>query len=578
MTGSAPTMHIQISVFDRVIVAQDFAAQIIRTYTFVNVVDSEIIIDWTRKEEFDPPVRNFQCSNPSSEVQILPFQGEETGEVSWILGPRALQPGDQITVQFSFERHELFKVLPPLIGTFEYSSLEHVIYSVEVIPELSCLFEYSEIQIIPDPMDVGKSSFVVTQDGRLVSAPRRLSANRGGEFSLRVTSSPPRIETLPLIQILANEAKNSGISIADLTLIIVPHLLTDFLSFADALEAIGVNPERTFIVGIPYSLKQHVVLHLLHRGYKSIWAPTDYPFIDKIDEAIQAAAASVKSNGGRILIIEDGGYIVPRLHTHYPELIDYVIGAVEQTANGIWAYRTILSENRRIRTVNVAECDLKKRRESPLIGDAVFMNVSRLLEKVQLGLRDKRVLIVGYGATGSRVAEVFSKNGAKVTVIDNKEDRREKAKQDSYDVADNLETAIKGKFLIVGCTGEEIIGMNALLSADHQTYFVNASSKRLEVNHRDLLNITRETELLPGFGTKYHLINGRDITILANGFPVNFHGKAESVPDKELQFIYGLLLDSAVYLVKTPDLPVGIIDVPNENQEHIEELHNHLLP
>ena len=486
-----------------------------------------------------------------------------------------MEPEEEIVVEFSFRRNFL-NAVPPVV-TFEFASTERVLYSIELRPHWPSLFRLSEVNITPPPLDPEMSSSSISDDGTLFVSERRISANKGGRFSLIIRCNPQSIETLELLRIMANNAKDEGVSLSGVSVILVLHLLTDFLSFIDALETIGLDPARTFIVGIPYSLKEHVIVRLLARGYKHISGPPSYPFLDDVDAAIEAAANSGDGTSKDLLIIEDGGYVVPRLHSHYPELISRVIGAVEQTANGIWAFQEIPSRQRLIATMNVAECDLKKRRESPHIGDAVFRNVTRLLEADRVGVRDKQVLVIGYGATGSHVATVFKSNGAKVTVFDDKRKRRSQAKGEGFDVASNIDEAIKNKFLVIGCTGKVSVKINALLRADHGTYFVNASSKRLEVDHRDLKSITSSVEQIPNVGSKYHLVNGRDLTILADGYPVNFHGKAESVPDKELQFIYGLLFGCAVHVRKSPGLKPGIVYVPDDMQRRIEELHDALL-
>lgn len=576
MNGFASPIH--VSVFDSISINRDLSAEVIRTYTFENTQETKIgVEERIQDEEFDPPIVNFQCLDSTVPVEVLPLSEEPIYKVAWILNRHTLEPGERVYIKFSFVRPGFFRVVPPLIASFEYSSVGQVIYSAQLTSAFPSLFRLSSVTVEPNPLNSGQSSHDITQDGKLIVAPRRLSINKAGKLSLQIMSSPPSIETLPLPKILSSQARGAGVSIEDLTVIIVPHLLTDFLSFIDAMETIGLNPKHTFIVGIPYSMKDHVVVRLLHRGYNSIWAPSLYPFHNELHEAIKAAASSARAKAGKILIVEDGGYVIPTIHSDYPELIPSVIGAVEQTANGIWAYKAILKKKRKIKTMNVAECDLKKRRESPHIGDAVFRNTSNLLDQVKMSVRNKEVLVVGFGSTGSQIAKIFKKMEANVTVFDEIKKRRREAKLNGFHVPESLDAGIKGKFLVIGCTGKKSIGINSLLRADHQTLFVNASSKRLEVDHDELKNITERVETVAPFVTQYHLFNGKTITILADGFPVNFHGDSESVPDKELQFIYGLLFDSAVYVIQRPDLPVGIIAVPDEMQNKIESLHDALL-
>ena len=77
-----------------------------------------------------------------------------------------------------------------------------------------------------------------------------------------------------------------------------------------------------------------------------------------------------------------------------------------------------------------------------------------------------------------------------------------------------------------------------------------------------------------GIGTEYKLKGGREIIIrlLADGFPVNFFEKSESIPDRKIQFIPALLLGAAGHLVSTGVSENEIIDIPKTLEERLERL------
>ena len=574
MNGS--THQCQIEVFDKIVIERDLSNSVTRTYSIVNRLEEPLEITYSHIEKFELPIHDFQCISKFENVDILPLEEPEVSELRWVLNASTIAPGDSIKcIEFSFKRASFLHGSNPLRGEHKFNTRVAVNYSAEIIPAISCFFTHAEVDISPLPTPSDRDSFKVTNSGQLIVASRLLTNNPARQLCLKIETRPQGNKVDGLLSILTKQV-SPKVSFDELTLIIVPHLLRDFVPFIEALEAAGAKPDKTFIVGIPYSFKEEAHLYLLHKGYKNIWIPEDYPFSREIREVIEAASLKREGTNSKILIIEDGGYIVPAIHRSFPDLIEHVIGAVEQTANGIWAYKEIPENERKIATINVAESDLKKRRESPLIGQAVFMNISKLLEKVRVGIRDKRVLVVGYGATGSEVAKSFKGNGAIVSVFDSLPERLEAAKQDGFNISQDLEVDMSNQFLVIGCTGKESLHIEHLLRANYGLYIVNASSKRLEIDYSDLSSITQSTENIPGFGTIYHLINGRKITLLANGFPVNFFN-AESVPDYEIEFIYGLLFMSAVHLISEDNLIPGILEVPNSIQNDIEKTHNALL-
>src|SRR5262249_44915609 len=145
--------------------------------------------------------------------------------------------------------------------------------------------------------------------------------------------------------------------------------------------------------------------------------------------------------------------------------------------------------------------------------------------------------------------------------------------------ADTLAALVHDRDLIIGCTGDVPFQFQEILSIEHQAVFVNASSKRREINYAELNALTDQevaSQVVPGIGHRRRLVNGRELILLANGYPVNFVG--ESVPDQEIAFILALLQQSAIWLVENVGtLQPGLVDVPGELQKEIEERHDQML-
>lgn len=567
----------QISVHDKIDIKYDQSALIIRTYTFENIdPNNEVVLNKKRIEAFPADATSFKLrTNPEkAKVEFGQPIHLASGEVQypWKIGPLKLDKGESHVVEFSFRRKKLLQIKPPIEVVMEYSPRDVSYYSSE-INSVFPIFEHSDTLIEPPDSRIGGQASYNKLPNKLSISQRQVSTNK--PFRLTVKSDLPQNDTLPLLQYYCNEFSDNKPFNGHVFLIIL-HLLNDFLSLMDALEAGGMDTRSTYIVGIPYSWKHRVIVNLMHRGYKNIKTPTDYPFpfLNNVKEYLSQALKKCEIEDKKLIILEDGGYAIPLLYKEFQNKVGLCVGGVEQTMNGIWQYQGIHKHKIKLPTINVAECELKKKIESPLIGDAVVKNIDRLLNKRGLSIISKEVLLVGYGSTGEYIAQSLKNNNAKVTVYDKDVQRRKRCIRKGYRTGNKLTELVRGKSIIIGATGKNSMFIKDILNFEHNTILVNASSKKLEFDQDHLRKATRKKSVAKGYGTHHTLINSRTVTMLANGFPVNFFD-SESVADQLIQFIVGLLLVACKYLMKKTHKP-GFVKVPKNLQKEIKDIYDPL--
>ncbi|HEY4482043.1 MAG TPA: NAD(P)-dependent oxidoreductase, partial [Candidatus Brocadiaceae bacterium] len=225
--------------------------------------------------------------------------------------------------------------------------------------------------------------------------------------------------------------------------------------------------------------------------------------------------------------------------------------------------------------INVAESDIKSKLESQLIGKAVCKNIELLIGKEYHGLGGKKIAIMGYGRTGSTIAEELRSMGANITILDVDAINIALAKEKGYHVVDWTEELIKDSDIIIEATGKMWCNENEILEFKHGCYFLNASSKRLGINY-DKFNclIKPDSKVnLPGIGVRYTLSNDHVITLLADGYPINFF-IGESVPDRKIAFILTMLFKSAELLLDEDgdrEFPNGIVDTGLEPFKSLQQ-------
>jgi S-adenosylhomocysteine hydrolase len=280
----------------------------------------------------------------------------------------------------------------------------------------------------------------------------------------------------------------------------------------------------------------------------------------------------------QLKIVYPRGYGVPIIHNELRDTAKHFIGAVEQTANGIWRDRDekLTPRPYLFPIINVAESKIKAVLESPLIGKAVCRNIEYLIGKEFIEIGGKEVGLVGYGRTGSKIASILKAMGAKVKVYSDDKIDAAYAKSEGHTVVDNAKDLVKNSRIIIEATGGIWAEEDEIRAFEHGSYLVSASSKQMGIDYNKFGRLTKSgsTTHITGIGTRYELQTGNNVTLLADGYPINFFD-SESVPDKAIDFIPALLYKSAEFIVDK-QIAGSVIpnDIINTNNTDFKELKN----
>jgi len=348
------------------------------------------------------------------------------------------------------------------------------------------------------------------------------------------------------------------------TLLILLHFLRDLILFIEACKKAGASPQDTIIFykDYQYPNKEEIKAHLEKGGYK----------IYSVKE-IDSALGKLRLEGvGKIIVIEDGGVIVPKLQKDFKKLATLTLGAVEQTTKGIRNDQQI--EGLSFPVISIPGSKFKDTFEPPHVARAVVNNIQQLLPDKNFSGRS--ALVIGYGNIGEQIALQFRDTlKMKLSVYDSDMTRLIKAQQCGFDTEENLREGVKEKFLIVGATGERVVGRSEILAMEHNVYLVSASSEQWEfcISELDALSSEKSDLLHNGekIGTKYKIRNTeRQVNLIADGYPINFW-ETESMPNEVSDLIMSLIFVSAAEIAINQSLPTGInSNITNELAERYE--------
>lgn len=230
--------------------------------------------------------------------------------------------------------------------------------------------------------------------------------------------------------------------------------------------------------------------------------------------------------GKRLLILEDGGYhytVLRRWLNEHPSLKDMVLGGVEQTTSGI---RACGAEELLYPVASVARSTYKVRIEAYFVADRVVGELKRMLHSQGNFVDFHDVLLLGYGVIGRSVAQRLTSNHVRLTVCDTDENMQQAAKQEGISLWNGV---FCQEMLVLGNVGKPSFTqemLEAFLKGGAKRIFLaSASSKQVEFEAIfDALDSAQRTSL--GQADSYLFPNGKEMVLLAQGFPLNFYEKS----------------------------------------------------
>ena len=340
--------------------------------------------------------------------------------------------------------------------------------------------------------------------------------------------------------------------------LLIQHQLANSAPQLEALQRLGLAPDRTFWLDIPYTSSARFRLTVGDRlgiPEDNFWVnryrvldPYSTHQLRRTQEIFRHVARQCP---GRLLVLDDGAYFLEAAMMFDRQLNG--VGIVEQTTRGVIK----LEENtslgryaRRFRVVNVARSRPKLVLEAPWIATAVraalVHHLGLLAEEAPTFTvnRDSPCLVLGFGAIGRRIAEHLS-TIAQVYVFDTRRERRIEAKAAGFPI---WKRGAKPRFkLVVGCTGRPSFSIGDHVHLDDHAVLVSASSGAVELSRHEFIeyaaasqidDVTLETQSL--VEDRLHqplwmrLVNRR-IVFLNAGFPINFDGRLSCIPARYMQ-------------------------------------------
>jgi adenosylhomocysteinase len=294
-------------------------------------------------------------------------------------------------------------------------------------------------------------------------------------------------------------------------------------------------------------------------------------YYQHIEQALDAARP------GPDLVIDDGGDLVSTMHTERPALLGVVRGGCEGTTTGVLRLRRMAADSTLAFPV-IAASDTPVTRIMDNTHGTAQSVIDGLLRASGVLLAGKTVVVAGFGACGSGIAESARALGARVVVTEVDPVRALDAVLRGFRVLPIADAAPIGEVFITATGSTEVITAEHLAVLRDGAILANAGHFDVEIDVRALaaMAVAVNTDVRP-HADAYELPDGRRLLLLAEGRVVNLVA-ADGHPPEVMDLAFGIEALALAWLAaSTGPLPPGVHRVPPDIDAEAARLVLHAL-
>ena len=252
-----------------------------------------------------------------------------------------------------------------------------------------------------------------------------------------------------------------------------------------------------------------------------------------------ALALGEDGTPGPDLVIDDGGDLMTILHTERANVLDQVRGGCEGTTTGVLRLRRMAAEGALAFPVIAASDTPVKRLVDNTRGTGQSV-IDGLLRASGVMLAGKTVVVAGFGACGTGIAECARGLGARVLVTEVDPVRALDAVLSGFRVLTLAEAAPIGEVFITATGTAEVITVEHMAMMRDGAILANAGHFDVEIDVRGLeaLAAVVHPDVRP-HTDMFELPDGRRLLLLAEGRVVNLVA-ADGHPPEVMDLAFGI--------------------------------------
>ena len=264
------------------------------------------------------------------------------------------------------------------------------------------------------------------------------------------------------------------------------------------------------------------------------------------------------------LTLDDGADLIFTVHQKFPHLADHIIGGSEETTTGVHRLRAMADDGKLLYPVYAVN-DAETKWDFDNVYGTGQSTLDGILRASSVLLAGKNFVVAGYGHCGRGVAMRAKGMGANVIVTEVKATAALKAILEGMRVMTMDEAAQVGDIFVTATGMKDIIRGHHFLSMKEGAIVCNTGHYDVELNLKELAEVTKDTRMIRDNNREYVLENGKKVFVLADGRLVNL-AAAEGHPSEVMDMSFANQFMAHLTLVQRheagDDLGRRVIDLP----------------
>ena len=271
------------------------------------------------------------------------------------------------------------------------------------------------------------------------------------------------------------------------------------------------------------------------------------------------------------LTLDDGADLIFTVHKKFPHLADHIIGGSEETTTGVHRLRAMADDGKLLYPVYAVN-DAETKWDFDNVYGTGQSTLDGILRASSVLVAGKNFVVAGYGHCGRGVAMRAKGLGANVIVTEVKPTAALKATLEGMQVMTMDQAAQVGDIFVTATGMKDIIRGRHFVSMKDGAIVCNTGHYDVELNLKELAEISKDTRVIRSDNREYTLDNGKQIFVLAEGRLVNL-AAAEGHPSEVMDMSFANQFMAHLNLVQAhkrgETLPNTVIDLPEELDQHI---------
>ncbi len=321
--------------------------------------------------------------------------------------------------------------------------------------------------------------------------------------------------------------------------------------------------QLTLCASNPLSTQNDIAAHLVEEGVNV------FAIKGENRDTYYAHMSSALSHEPQITI-DDGADLVAMLHKERTDILENLIGGMEETTTGVIRLKALESDGR-LRYPIVAVNDSRTKHMFDNRYGTGQSSLDGIIRATNILITGKNIVTIGYGWCGKGFAARAKGMGAHTIVCEVDSVRALEAVMDGHRVMSIEDAAVSGDIFLTVTGGINAIDRHHFEAMKDGAIVANSGHFDVELNLHGLDSMTESKRSVRPNMVEHLLENGKRVFVLAEGRLVNLSA-AEGHPPSVMDMSFANQALASEYIVKNQGkLKPGVHVLPSEIDNRIAE-------